>query len=384
MPTDWTMEMTGKMAEFNVMSKEIRVLHVGPGFRQRGGVASVLRELRAAQSLFSENSIQIEFFETRGFKGWKNKLLFFLADIPRFSWRVVNGINLVHLHVSPRGSMLRKWILYKVARCFRIATIFHWHSDNLALSVDHANPLLKRSFRKFIEASDEAIGVSTEIAGDIRALRKTATVRVIGNSALNAERIARCGPARFISERANDPYIAFSGRFVDEKGIADLFAAVAILKNKARPVRLKLAGTGETYKWRRLAHDIGIEDCISFSGWLQDVEFMDFYRNAWMFCLPSHREPFGIATLEAMLCGLAVVGTKSGGFLDLVKHGQTGYLVDPRNAEQLAMAIEAVMDDPELSWKMGEAGRQYGLERYSFKRVCEDYIKCYRELQRRK
>ncbi len=107
---------------------------------------------------------------------------------------------------------------------------------------------------------------------------------------------------------------------------------------------------------------------------------MDFYRNAQALCLPSHRESFGIATLEAMLCGLAVVGTRTGGFLDLVKEGETGYLVDVGNAEQLADAIERISSDHIVAWQMGEAGRRYGLERYSFKNVCAEYVLCYREL----
>ncbi|WP_433703998.1 glycosyltransferase family 4 protein [Paraburkholderia sacchari] len=362
------------------MSKAICVLHVGPGFGQRGGVASVLNELRAAKALFEENSIRVEFFETRGFKTMKGRLLFFALDLPRFFLRVLNGVDIIHFHVSPRGSVLRKLLLYRATRMLRRKVVFHWHANDLAESIERSNRWLNSGLREFIESSDDAIGVSTATAVDIRSFRGGASVRVIGNCALNAEHIASLGPAKAMSERVLPPYIAFSGRLVEEKGLFELFTAAAILKKKRRHVHVKLAGTGETDRWVELARKLDIEDCISFTGWLRGEDLMDFYRNALALCLPSHRESFGIATLEAMFCGLAVVGTRTGGFLDLVKEGETGYLVDTGNAEQLAEAIKRVCEDPGVAWRMGEAGRQYGLERYSFKSVCAEYVRCYREL----
>jgi glycosyltransferase involved in cell wall biosynthesis len=363
------------------MSKNICVLHVGPGFGQRGGVASVLGELQAAKALFEERGVKLEFFETRGFKTTKDRLLFFVLDLPRFFLRVLNGVDVIHFHVSARGSALRKLMLYRATRMLQRKVIFHWHSNNLTDCVEQRNRWVKSALRDFIESSNDAIGVSTEMAQDIGGFRKGASVRVIGNCAHNAEHIASLGPAKPVEARAVEPYVAFSGRFVDEKGLSELFAALAILKKEQRSVHVKLAGTGQTDRWVELARQLDIEDCVTFTGWLCGDELMDFYRNAQAFCLPSYREPFGIATLEAMFCGLAVVGTRKGGFLDLVKEGETGYLVDPRNVAQLSDAIEQVCRDPSMAWRMGEAARQYGLARYSVKRVCEEYALCYRELQ---
>ncbi|MEM5314013.1 glycosyltransferase family 4 protein [Paraburkholderia sp. JHI869] len=341
----------------------------------------MLDELRTANALFEKSAVRLEFFETRGFKTMKDRLLFFVLDLPRFFLRVLNGVDVIHFHVSARGSALRKLMLYRATRMLRRKVIFHWHSNNLADCVEQRNRWVKAALREFIESSSDAIGVSTEMAVDISRFRRGGGVRVIGNCALKAERIASLGPAKAMSARAPEPYVAFSGRFVEEKGLSELFAAVAILKKKQRHVHVKLAGTGQTDRWIELAGQFDIEDCITFAGWLRGDELMDFYRNAQAFCLPSYREPFGIATLEAMFCGVAVVGTRKGGFLDLVKEGETGYLVDSRNAAQLADAIEQVCGDRGVAWRMGEAGRRYALERYSVKSVCDEYVLCYRELQ---
>ncbi|WP_321905422.1 glycosyltransferase family 4 protein [Paraburkholderia tropica] len=362
------------------MRKILRVLHVGPGFGQRGGVASVLDELRAAKLLFEESSILVEFFDTRGFKSIKNRILFFLLDVPRFFIRVLNGIDVIHFHVSARGSILRKLILYRVSRILGRRVVFHWHSNNLRQSVERSNKWIKSALLDFIELADDAIGVSNEMADDIRRFRAGANVRVIGNCATSAEDVALLGPAKAMNQRDSQSYFAFSGRFVEEKGLIELFSALELLKKEQRPVRVKLAGTGETMRWTELARKLDITDCVSFAGWLSGGHLTDFYRNAYGFCLPSHREPFGIATLEAMFCGLAVVGTRRGGFLDLVKDKETGFLVDSGDARQLADALEKLWSDPGLAWRLGEAGRRYGLSRYSVKSVCAEYVSCYRRL----
>jgi glycosyltransferase involved in cell wall biosynthesis len=370
---------TGKERS-HIASDVMRVLHVGPGFGQRGGVASVLDELRAAKETFEENSIDIEFFETRGFKTIRDRFLFFAFDIPRFFFRVLKSVDVIHFHVSARGSALRNLILYRVTRGLGRKVIFHWHSNNLPDCIERASSWIRSGLCAFIESSDDAIGVSTAMATDIRRYRRDATVRVVGNCALRAERIALFGPASDISVRVSDPYVAFSGSFSVRKGLPELFDAILILKKKQKPIHVKLAGIGEINRWVDLARRLGIEDCISFVGWLSGDDLMNFYRNAQVLCLPSHGESFGIATLEGMLCGLAVVGTRTGGFFDLVKDGESGFLVEPGNSVELAEALERVCGDPDLAWKMGEAGRQRGLERYSVKSVCAEYVRCYREL----
>jgi glycosyltransferase involved in cell wall biosynthesis len=77
------------------------------------------------------------------------------------------------------------------------------------------------------------------------------------------------------------------------------------------------------------------------------TETIDFYRRATVLVFPSvWQEPFGIPIVEAMACGLPVVSTCSGGIPEIVEHGQTGMLVARGDAEQLALAISQVIDDP--------------------------------------
>lgn len=94
----------------------LNVLHVGAGFGQRGGVASVLSEIAASKKFFEIEDIALSFFETRGFKKPINVLLFGLVDIPRFAIAMNRNVEIVHFHVSAKGSFYRKFALYVLAR----------------------------------------------------------------------------------------------------------------------------------------------------------------------------------------------------------------------------------------------------------------------------
>jgi glycosyltransferase involved in cell wall biosynthesis len=96
--------------------------------------------------------------------------------------------------------------------------------------------------------------------------------------------------------------------------------------------------------------------------------------------VPSHFESFGIATLEAMFARLPVVGTRLGGFLDLVEEGVTGYLVEAGDIEALASRIGMLADDPSLIRKMGDAGYARAHGCHSTAAVIAQYTRCYRSL----
>jgi glycosyltransferase involved in cell wall biosynthesis len=369
---------TSPLVRTPVLLHPLKVLHVGPGFGQRGGVASVLGELAASRGLFENRGISFSFFETRGFKRPINFLLFALVDIPRFLVAMCRKVNIVHFHVSADGSFYRKFMLYLIARFGRKRTIFHWHANNLGGFRSNAGSTVRRAITYFIRGADAVIGVSGEMSQDLeheRGMRDG--IYTIGNSAYVAEKAAKDRKETVGSECP--PYLAFAARFVPEKGIADLFAAIALLKNEGCFARLKLAGTGETGIWDQMIEDLQIGDRVAFVGWLTGEEKLQFYREARAFCLPSYREPFGIVTLEAMFCGVAVIGTNRGGFLDLVEEDVTGYLVAPRDPEALAARIRSLLESPGQARQMGLAGLDRARRLYSTTAIVDQYVRCYRD-----
>jgi glycosyltransferase involved in cell wall biosynthesis len=87
------------------------------------------------------------------------------------------------------------------------------------------------------------------------------------------------------------------------------------------------------------------------------AEVPALYRSADIYVQPSLVEPFGMATLEAMACGLPVVASATGGLADLVEDGANGFLVPPGDPEALASALLRLCVDPDLRARMGRASR---------------------------
>ena len=138
--------------------------------------------------------------------------------------------------------------------------------------------------------------------------------------------------------------LAVVGRLVSKKGIDVLLRALALLVREGADVRLRVAGDGpERGRLWALAGSLGIENRVRFAGWQADVPA--FLSGASLFVLPSLDEPFGIAVLEAMACGLPIIATATQGPREILA-GDDAWVVPPGDASALAAAIGAALRDP--------------------------------------
>ena len=126
---------------------------------------------------------------------------------------------------------------------------------------------------------------------------------------------------------------------------------------------------------------------------LTKAEAIQLYSHCGVFCCPSVYEPFGIINLEAMACRAPVVASATGGILEVVVDGVTGYLVPfdqnpitsfplhpERFSRDLARKISALLDDPEKARSFGDAGRKRAEEKFSWSTIADQTIKLYRRL----
>lgn len=162
--------------------------------------------------------------------------------------------------------------------------------------------------------------------------------------------------------------IIFVGSLIPKKGISYLINAMAQVIKKFTNVELLIVGDGS--ELRRLVNqtkELGIEDFIRFTGYVDDPS--KYINLANFLVLPSISEEFGLVLLEAMRGSKAVVATKVGGIPEVVKHDETGILVEPKSSDRLARAMLKLLQDPKKCDYMGRRGRERLLQRFTLKQM---------------
>lgn len=156
--------------------------------------------------------------------------------------------------------------------------------------------------------------------------------------------------------------VGFVGRFSPGKGHEEFLMAASILANKYRNIRFLIVGEasygeqGYEQRIRAMCTALHLDGVVQFAGYRTDIP--DVMAAFDIFAFPSHAEAFGVALIEAMAMELPVVSTNCDGVLDIVVDGVTGLYVNPRDAQQLADALEKLGTDPALRRQMGKAGRR--------------------------
>jgi len=195
------------------------------------------------------------------------------------------------------------------------------------------------------------------------------------------------------------PYVLFVGRITRQKGVTHLVEAIRYLPPNTQVVLC--AGAPDTPEIAAEMRE-KVEEARTLNPkvvWIEKMvtkpEAIQLYSNASVFCCPSVYEPFGIINLEAMACRAPVVASATGGILEVVVDGATGYLVPfdqdpvttfPSNPDKfsrdLAEKISGLLADPEKAKRFGEAGRKRVEETFAWSAIADQTIQLYRQLIR--
>jgi glycosyltransferase involved in cell wall biosynthesis len=171
--------------------------------------------------------------------------------------------------------------------------------------------------------------------------------------------------------------VGYVGRFVAIKDLATLVHAFARVAGKRPDAVLLLAGDGPIRPGiEALAAALALQKQVHLAGWVE--ELAPLYATMDICALSSLNEGTPVALIEAMAAGKAVVATRVGGVADVVEHERTGLLVPSRDPGALADAIMRLADDPGERARMGAAGREAVLGRFSAERLVDDVDRLYR------
>jgi glycosyltransferase involved in cell wall biosynthesis len=152
--------------------------------------------------------------------------------------------------------------------------------------------------------------------------------------------------------------VSTAARLIERKKVHVLIEAFAAFCHDAPEARLVVIGDGsERPRLENLAAQLGVSSAVEFTGHLTHREVVTRIAESHVFMLPSVRESLGTVYFEAMSQRVPVVGTAGEGIADFVADGEDGFLVQPNYSEPLVRILRALHGTPELSRRIGEAGR---------------------------
>ena len=186
-------------------------------------------------------------------------------------------------------------------------------------------------------------------------------------------------PARYRADVGHRPgserLLVHVSNFRRVKRSGDVVAIFARVAARL-PARLLMVGDGpERPHAEERVRALGLGAAVEWLGNQDEVE--DILRRADLFLLPSRQESFGLAALEALACGVPVVGTRAGGLPEVVIDGECGVLREVGDVEGMAEAAIRLLEDEELHRRFATEGRRWAVERFDRDRIVGQYRELY-------
>jgi len=140
---------------------------------------------------------------------------------------------------------------------------------------------------------------------------------------------------------------------------------------------------GEIRKLKTLADNLGLADRVNFTGLVEYEKLPDYYNAADVFVFPSYYESFGLAPLESLACGTPVVVTSVGDLINIVREGETGYVLSDNEPQRLAEKIELVLKERTADEERQRAVHS-SILRFGWQNIASSVVEEFKKLVERK
>ncbi len=231
-----------------------------------------------------------------------------------------------------------------------------------------------------IEASDAVTAVSHSLREDtLRVFELSKDIEVIYNF-FDPEEYRRVEvPGLRARYAGNDEKILVHiSNFRPVKRVRDVVDIFAMV-NSVTPARLLMIGDGpEVPAVHQYIQSVGLAERVYFLGKQERV--VELLSISDLFLLPSEKESFGLAALESMACGTPVIASTAGGLPEVVRDGETGFLLPVGNVEAMANKAVEILQDHEKWRQISENGRRHSLRNFHIDHVIGQYERLYHKV----
>jgi len=179
--------------------------------------------------------------------------------------------------------------------------------------------------------------------------------------------------------------ILFGGRLNETKGGKEIVLAMSEIIKEIPEARILVLGKIDAYAAQLIdfAAKLGIKDKLIFTGWLAGDLLKSAFNACDIVAIPSVCfDSFPTINLEAMACRKPVIATCFGGSREAVLDGETGYIVNPFNIEEMADKIAYLLNNPDIAKRLGETGYEKVKKEFNLEKMTNDYLGWYDKVRK--
>ena len=273
--------------------------------------------------------------------------------------------DLIHAHVAlPDG-----YAALKVAETLNLPVVTTIHGQDVQ-TVIHKSNKCREKVEFVIEKSDATIFVSTKLLRLKEQELNTTTDRsVVIHNGL-PELFSSPSGVEILKDSEEIIQLVSISNLKRTKGLDHNLKALGELKNEGYTFHYSIVGVGEEHEnLKKLVIDYKLVENVSFLGLLTRQEVLNQLRKSAIFTMPSWQEGFGMVYLEAMSQGIPIIACKGEGIEDVIEDRVNGFLVKPKDVEELKEVLAQLMSDSELRSKIGENAKLKVEEDFTLSKV---------------
>ena len=347
-------------------SKILFIFHLPPPVHGSAMVGQYIKDSKVIDNTFDARFINLSTSLTVDEIG-KNpivKISRYIIIVFKFIWYLLYfNPKTVYLAITAKGVGFYKDLpLALLVKLCRKKIVLHYHNKGVSNYQD--KPLDNRLY-KILFKNSKVILLSKNLYHDISKYVAIEDVFFCPNGIPDIYYFENKNKAKRVI-----PQFLFLSNLIESKGVYILLEALNLLKNQGLKFHCSLVGGEGDITLQELNYKItvlNLSDSVTYLGKKYGNDKYEIFKSSNLFTFPTHyhNECFPLVLLEAMMFGLPVISTNEGGILDIVKNGETGFIVDKQNPGKLAEKIKHLIDNPEKVSLMGKKGREYFIEKYT-------------------
>lgn len=350
----------------------MKVLMVGVDKSTKGGMWTVVENYLEDRKFCEE--MNLKYIPTSTSGNIIKRIIFnAIAIIRIFFYSLFNSYDILHVHMSEKGSVFRKGIIINIAKMKKSKIVIHMHGAELEKWYLTLKPKTQKKVRRIIDKGNKIIILGKYWEKFIGSLvSDKSKIEVVYNA------VKVPSQNNYNSKNKN---ILFLGVIGARKGIYDLLDAMVLIRdNKMCECKLLLYGPDKTTGIENLIKEKELNTLVEYKGWMTNTQKNSVFKEIAVNVLPSYNEGLPMTILETMAFGIPNISTNVAAIPEILNNSN-GILIEPGNANILAESIANLINDDKLKEEKSENAYKIMINTFSIKHHIDKIKKIYIQMK---